>query len=187
MATNEQIAWAAGIFEGEGCISLMQSRSRGSNRTRPWVRLSVQMTDRDVIEHLYEVVAVGGVSLHHRANRPKYKDCWAWQASARDDVIELLTLFLPWLGNRRTAKANEALELLRATGRLTRQCEYCGDSFESYRGFQRFCSKKHQWSAWYEAKKAEGHTKEYAHTYYLNNREAALNRAKQQRERAKQA
>jgi hypothetical protein len=48
---NAQIAWAAGLFEGEGTIV----DSTGS------VQLRVKMTDLDVLERLLDVFGVGDI------------------------------------------------------------------------------------------------------------------------------
>ena len=127
------------------------------------------MTDRDVLEKFYAVVESGGVGLHHRANKPRHKDCWQWQAGARKDVTRILLAFMPWFCERRRAKAEEALALL-AEQHYIRQCEYCGEDFESYNGFQRFCSKKHQEQAW-QAENKE-HLKAYHREQYLRKKAA---------------
>jgi len=183
--TDAETAWAAGLFEGEGCICLMPETTRwGGNRRRPWVALSISSTDRDVLERFHMIVGVGGVTFHHRGARPHHKPCWAWHLSARDKVEALLSSFMPWLGQRRRAKAQEALALL-AEQRQIRKCEYCGGSFESYHGFQRFCCKKHQEKAWYEQSKASGDRTAYSRSHYLRNREAYLERSRKQHARDK--
>jgi hypothetical protein len=51
MSEELDIAWAAGLFEGEGTIV----DSTGS------VQLRVKMTDLDVLEKLFDVFGVGGI------------------------------------------------------------------------------------------------------------------------------
>ena len=184
MTTESEMAWAAGLFEGEGCIGIIGHGASVGNRIRPWVKLTVQMTDRDVLERFFSIVESGGVSLHHRANRPRHKDCWSWQAGARSDVERILLAFLPWFGERRAAKAREALALIKDL-RIVKKCDFCGDEFEAYRENQRFCSNKHQQASWLAASKASGDRAAYYRDYYQRNREAALERARKQRERAK--
>jgi len=39
------LAFAAGLFEGEGCISTIRSKTRG-----PQIDMTLRMTDRDVVD-----------------------------------------------------------------------------------------------------------------------------------------
>lgn len=99
------IEWAAGLFEGEGSISLARSR----NRIYP--RLVLASTDEDVVRRFHETIGVGYVNgPYKQANRPHTKPTWRWEAfgtSAR----KALPLLLPFLGERRTARANEVLAI----------------------------------------------------------------------------
>lgn len=97
-----QIAWAAGIFEGEGCIS-HDRQARGTRR-----ELKVVMTDRDVIETLRAVTGVGRTGLRRPAIPPR-KATWHWIVSNWTEVDSTLRAFLPYLHSRRRAKALELL------------------------------------------------------------------------------
>jgi hypothetical protein len=55
MASSEEIAWAAGLFEGEGCISHMQ---RGSGLD---LQIALAMTDEEVVRRFDAVVDRGRV------------------------------------------------------------------------------------------------------------------------------
>ena len=48
------IAWASGVFEGEGCIHVYSDHDHS-------VRLVVNMTDQDVVERLGRIFRVGQV------------------------------------------------------------------------------------------------------------------------------
>lgn len=104
MKTDQDIAWAAGLFEGEGCITT-------GGRPDRW-QLLLTSNDFDVIEKFSEIVEVGTNSI---VRRKIYEDGLRWQCSRRIDVLCVLTDFLPWLGNRRTLRAMEAIESLGKT------------------------------------------------------------------------
>ena len=94
------IAWAAGVFEGEGCISLSPRACR----------LSLEMTDRDVVERFGRVVGVGHVSPRGlRPDRPDSRPTFVWRVSAVADVRLVLAALYPWLGERRQSRVEEAL------------------------------------------------------------------------------
>lgn len=106
-ATREQLAWAAGIFEGEGCISLLRRRSPRSDIHS--VMVSMYMTDRDVIERFSEIVSIG-----HLTHGPFKKDTnllgHVWQTGKFEHAQALIALLWPWLGDRRRARAVEVLQ-----------------------------------------------------------------------------
>lgn len=104
MSREAEIAWAAGVFEGEGCFSLMQQRGRSSVS----LLAVLGMTDRDVVARFHEIVGVGNVTIRDRPD-PRHKRQWIWQAAAIDDVRHVIRLFSPWLGERRSARAAEVL------------------------------------------------------------------------------
>jgi hypothetical protein len=114
LASSEEIAWAAGLFEGEGCVYISKRLTVGKLE-RATVSLVVSSTDLDVLERFFAVVNCGKI-LHESGSwsgkQPHWKDTYEWRTAKRDEVKELLYQFLPWLGSRRTEKAEEALKFL---------------------------------------------------------------------------
>ena len=112
MTTAENVAWAAGLFEGEGCIRWVQNRP-GSRRL--YVRLHVNMTDRDVLERFRAIVGGGIIFGPYASAKPSgepAKDVWKWSATRSQDVARILSLFMPYFGERRFAKAEKAFSIL---------------------------------------------------------------------------
>ena len=55
MPTNEELAWFAGLFEGEGWISVSYRHNASRSKRKPYylmVRMSIKMTDLDTLEKL---------------------------------------------------------------------------------------------------------------------------------------
>ena len=101
MASPEEIAWAAGLFEGEGCISHIE-RGAGFD-----VQVALVMTDEDVVRRFYDVVDRGRVyGPYHPPSHRERKPFWRWVAlgDAGHGVLDLLG---PWLHSRRTRQARE--------------------------------------------------------------------------------
>jgi hypothetical protein len=109
-----ELAWAAGLFEGEGCLS---SSPRGKRRNG--VQLRLGSTDLDVVQRFAEVVACGTIqpprkwSGEHRKHWKPLHDWCLYDAASVAYVIEML---LPWFGERRRAKALEVLAIAREIG-----------------------------------------------------------------------
>ncbi|MFM9625700.1 hypothetical protein ACKI14_48305, partial [Streptomyces turgidiscabies] len=101
MKPLEQIAWAAGLFEGEGCITI-SNQQRGYQQPR----LKLTMTDDDVVRRFGEIVEVGQFCIQ-RFKNPLYKEQLCWYTGKREDVVKVIDMLIPFFGERRKAKALE--------------------------------------------------------------------------------
>lgn len=101
---TELIAWAAGLFEGEGCITATN------------LALTVRMTntDRELLDRFIDVVEVGTIyGPYDRSNeRDGYtrKPVFCWVAQALE-ALEVLEVLSPWLSERRLTRAYELTEI----------------------------------------------------------------------------
>lgn len=107
MPTRVEIAWAAGLFEGEGTITHTTARNNTTGKAH---RLSLESADLDVLERFVRVVGVGEAKLVRRTPRPGRKPTWVWKVDGRRRCEPVLRLLLPHLGRRRAERAREALE-----------------------------------------------------------------------------
>lgn len=101
-ATPTEIAWAAGLFEGEGSITMRRDLRGYWQRT-----LSLSMCDRDVLERFARIV--GAEANIYADGRPMRRPLYAWRCGRWSVIEPMLTAFLPYLGERRRAKALELL------------------------------------------------------------------------------
>jgi hypothetical protein len=97
----------AGLFEGEGCISLGKPRP---GETYQCVSLRLMSTDEDVILSFRDAVNCG----HVRKCKlyPTNKQVWEWTVTEKPVVYKLLLQMRHHLHSRRAAKCDEALEVL---------------------------------------------------------------------------
>jgi hypothetical protein len=104
MTAEAQIAWAAGLFEGEGCISY-------ANKTH-CARMSLAMTDKDVVDRFHELVGVGQrhEKHHTRPGHEHFQTQYVWYCSSIGDVRHVVALFLPYFGDRRRKRAMDVLD-----------------------------------------------------------------------------
>ena len=102
--TSTNIAWLSGLFEGEGCIN------QDKRKKATW-RLSVVMTDLDIIQRLQAITGVGNVrettkqAAHHQT-------AYQWIVYRKEHIQQLLSTMLPYLGNRRAHVALNALDTI---------------------------------------------------------------------------
>jgi len=138
MTRAEKIAWAAGLFEGEGCFTVTGKRLS---------RAALHNTDEEIVRRFAAIVNVGTVYATNPPSRPAhYKPQWVWIAEC-DDVAVVLQLFRPFLSNRRLERGEEVVRLretLIAESTRARPCGFCGQAFRppysTRSNSQRFCS-----------------------------------------------
>lgn len=99
---REDVAWAAGLFEGEGCI-----KGRKYNGSM-YLRLHLNSTDRDTVYRFAQIVGVGGIRYDEYEN-PNWSPQWCWYASSFEDVQAVIALLWRWFGDRRRARATQLL------------------------------------------------------------------------------
>jgi intein/homing endonuclease len=103
---REDIAWFAGLFEGEGTIVLPSANNSTS--------MAIFMTDRDVLERIHEITGTGSVRGPYYDKRgSNRKPIYKWATNKHADVVRLLLAIYPLMGERRRSRIADA------TNRLT--------------------------------------------------------------------
>lgn len=98
-----ELAWAAGLFEGEGCIT------RSAARGHKYPALKLNMTDEDSVRRFHSAVGGAGTCYGPRSNGPGNKDFWCWTAYRFEHVQAVIVYLWYGLGKRRRARATEVL------------------------------------------------------------------------------
>lgn len=102
--TPYELGWVVGILEGEGCFTCSRS---GKYKQ---FTVSVEMTDKDVIDKLCQTVGLGSV-VHRpeRALNGNRKETWRWKVGDKEGFLKLATEVLPHMGERRSLRIKELL------------------------------------------------------------------------------
>jgi len=108
-----EMAWAAGLFEGEGSLGAYRSGRNGSGKSVV-AQASLGMTDRDSVERFHRVVGIGSVYVH-RPGTDSVKPVFTWHANSFESVQAVVAMLWFGLGTRRRAKAREVLAATRHT------------------------------------------------------------------------
>jgi hypothetical protein len=109
MTSEAEIAWAAGLFEGEGTIAA----KRGKGMAHRY-QAAVIMTDKDVLERFAATVGMGKFYGPYQPTNQKAKPIWRWMTTRNREIAELCELIGPWLGARRSARFEHAIADIRA-------------------------------------------------------------------------
>ena len=128
MSRREDLAWAAGLFEGEGCLHFQLPRN---GRKAGGIRAHLTMVDEDVVRRFAEVIGRGRVSgpIYRRPTvgavfffwapdgSPSKKPVYRWEISSFENVQAMIAMLWPWWNTRKRLKAREVLEATRANRR----------------------------------------------------------------------
>ena len=104
-ADSFEVAWCAGLFEGEGCICWNTYRYPGNGKTYGYLRLRLDLTDEDVLVR-YAAILEGKTTGPYDPGEGR-KPKWTWTEGRQKQVGIILNAFWPYLGRRRRARAVE--------------------------------------------------------------------------------
>src|SRR5256885_1789361 len=102
MIRTRDIAWFAGLYEGEGTVAI--------ERRKLIPRLHVEMTDEDIIRRAAAITRGHFYKARSRASsaHPHWRDVYRLVIS-HDRAMAWLMMMLPFLGQRRREQAIRAL------------------------------------------------------------------------------
>ena len=103
MVSETDIAYIAGLFDGEGHIQYkqyMRKRSHNKKAYPTWsIRMEMAMTDESVLRWVHEILGVGTLNKKPRKGRrvdgTKYLMQYRWRATFRD-AYYVCCLIWPW-------------------------------------------------------------------------------------------
>ena len=90
MVSESDIAYIAGLFDGEGSISYKQYMRKRKHQKKAYptwsIRMEMAMTDQSVLRWVHEVLGVG--TVNPKRYKTKYtvgwKKQWRWRCQFRD-------------------------------------------------------------------------------------------------------
>jgi hypothetical protein len=104
---RQELAWAAGLFEGEGCITV--SHNGSGTKNQPVLRLN--MIDEDTVRRFQRAVGCGPVKAYVFKSQGTRKPQFWWYVTSFEKVQAVLAMLWFGLGQRRRVRAVEVLRL----------------------------------------------------------------------------
>jgi hypothetical protein len=145
MATREELAWAAGFFDGEGCVGTSPGAPTKSGVTRRYLRAAVTQKHPPLLEKFAALFEGGAIRSESRRTMHQF------QVNGRQ-AFRVMDLLWPWLGEQKKADFKRALLRIRESREaaakemapLERECaaEDCSTPFtpDARHDAARFCS-----------------------------------------------
>ena len=107
---REEIAWAGGLFEGEGSVHIRRDR-RANRKGQAILRLSIGMCDQGPLERFQH--AIGGLGTmfgpYAKAKHPTWKPIYLWQTEKFEHAQAVIAMLWPWLDTRRREQCRNAI------------------------------------------------------------------------------
>lgn len=108
---EHELAWAAGLFEGEGTICAVKAKVVTGTKFYP--RAQLGMTDLDVITRFVDIIGIGKVRGPYEKNgsagiRPK--PIYFWAVAKKDEFEEAINMLWPFLGERRREQVHDVFK-----------------------------------------------------------------------------
>lgn len=101
---GNEIAWAGGLFEGEGYIC-----ARGHSSGSRALRVGLDTTDLDSLQRFHKAINRGNITGPYArgVNKPIYQ----WLSQKHSDALDVIAILWPYLGSRRQATALSKIAL----------------------------------------------------------------------------
>jgi hypothetical protein len=101
-----ELAWAAGFFDGEGCVAYRERpRSDKGNRLERRLTVSIGQKHREVLDRFAQAVTEGKVYAYPKRAKNRY----AYRCSG-EAAVRVLKDLLPYLSEIKIRKAEQALQ-----------------------------------------------------------------------------
>jgi hypothetical protein len=101
---DAEVAWLAGIMEGEACFDWARTKERA------YPRIRLEMKDKDIIDRVLHLIG-GRCWIRERPGKKEnHATTYVLAITNKEDVQRVLKLIEPWLGERRKERVTEIVE-----------------------------------------------------------------------------
>jgi hypothetical protein len=111
MATREELAWAAGFFDGEGCVGCSRGAPTKLGVQRRYLRAAVTQKHPPLLEKFAALFDGGAIRAESRRTMHQY------QANGKD-AFRVICALWPWLGEQKKADFKRALRAIKESRAL---------------------------------------------------------------------
>lgn len=102
---REDLAWAAGFFDGEGSTLLTK------NHGKYYARLSVTQCHQEVLQKFQRIVNLGQIAGPHVMKQSQRKDMYYWYVCGFEQTQAVIAFLWEWLGTEKREQAKRVLAL----------------------------------------------------------------------------
>lgn len=110
MTKQEELAWAAGFFDGEGCVGCYAAGSQFyKNKEKKYVKVAVANTDKSLLDRFQRIVGFGKVDGPYIRKNSKWLPRYTYRANGINEGTKLFEMLKPYLGDAKRKDFEEAI------------------------------------------------------------------------------
>lgn len=175
---REQLAWAAGFWDGEGCCGISNGKSGAVS-----LYLTISQVPREPLDRFARAVGCGRVSGPFQRSKPHHQPQYLWRIGSFEYCQAVLAMLWPFLSGPKREQAAAALERVAAyQGELSVRYRYCPKGHDTAvvgrrpNGVCAECARNLS-REYQKAKRADGETEEQAEARRAYQRDYRATRA----------
>ena len=94
--SREDLAWAAGLFDGEGCVTALRRRFPNGAPRKVGISVKVLMTDREPLDRLCEAIGLGKVFGPYQPSGHGKRPRFTWSVQTFQESQAAIAMMWPW-------------------------------------------------------------------------------------------
>ncbi len=106
-------AWAAGFWDGEGCVSLTHRAYGYSSNPIPRIVLQIAQVDRRVLDKFQRIMGYGNVLGPYKPKTKNSSPYYVWRVEGNKNLQPIFELLAPYLSEAKTEQMQRALDARR--------------------------------------------------------------------------
>lgn len=115
MADYNELAWAAGFYDGEGCITLHKSKHSGKNWKYP--NIHIGQVDRRPLDRFLKAIGVGHIYGPYRHSKnTNAKERFDLFVRKQDEVLHVISSLWNFLSEPKKEQIKEVMSQWRQNG-----------------------------------------------------------------------
>lgn len=103
-------AWAAGFWDGEGCVSLTYRQFSKNTPRIPRIVVQIAQVDRRVLDRFQQIVGYGNVLGPYEQVNKNAKDYYVWRVEGVLHLAKIRDMLSPYLSEIKLKQMNDALK-----------------------------------------------------------------------------
>lgn len=103
---NIEHAWAAGFWDGEGCVTIAVR----NNTANPRIVAEVVQVNREVLDRFGKAVGIGKVNGPYKQKNPNAQPYYSWRVEGLQNLLILKDAIYPYLGSVKKSQLMRAID-----------------------------------------------------------------------------
>jgi hypothetical protein len=129
---REELAWAAGFFDGEGCTGFYSHSGDGDKHKRMKLVMSIAQINRETLEKFNRIIGGYGRICTYKTTNVNWKPRWQLAINGLKNCQFVITLLWQWLSEPKRKQAEEALKAAIKYNRLMQYQPWARKMYERH-------------------------------------------------------